>query len=181
MCGEVIGWVVTVLVVLRPNFWGTIERVAQRIGGTLIGGIIALGISLIIREREILFLALAFLAFACFSVRPLDYGVFTLVLTPLFMVLLDLANPGNWEINVVRIEDTLIGGLLALGGSYLLFPIWERELLPVQLARSISALREYFDKIIDLYRARPRFSRRRTVSRTGRIRERNLRTIEKSG
>jgi uncharacterized membrane protein YccC len=143
--------VVTVLVVLRPNFGGTIERVAQRIGGTLIGGIIALGISLIIREREILFLALGFLAFASFSVRPLGYGVFTLVLTPLFMVLLDLASPGSWEINLIRIEDTLIGGVLALGGSYLLFPIWERELLPVQLARSISALKEYFDKIVDLY------------------------------
>jgi uncharacterized membrane protein YccC len=57
------------------------------------------------------------------STGRFGYGVFTLAITPLFMVLLNLAGPADWTINLVRIADTLIGGILALGGSYLLFPI----------------------------------------------------------
>jgi uncharacterized membrane protein YccC len=142
--------VVTVLVVLKPNFGGTIERVIQRIGGTIMGGLIALLVALWIREREGLFVCVALLAFVSFSVRQFGYGIFTLALTPLFLVLLDLANPGDWTVNLIRIQDTLIGGLLAFGGS-LLFPIWERELLPMQLSRTISTLREYFDRVMMLY------------------------------
>jgi uncharacterized membrane protein YccC len=136
---------------IKPNFGGTIERVIQRIGGTVAGAVIALPIGLLVRDREILFLCLAFRAFVSFSVRRFGYGVFTLAITPLFMVLLNLAGPADWTINLVRIADTLIGGILALGGSYLLFPIWERELLPSQLVRTISALKEYLDKVMGLY------------------------------
>src|SRR5262249_49952420 len=70
--------VVTVLVVLKPNFGGTIERVIQRIGGTIVGGLVALLIALWIREREGLFVCVALLAFVSFSVRQFGYDIFTL-------------------------------------------------------------------------------------------------------
>jgi uncharacterized membrane protein YccC len=143
--------VVTVLIVLKPNFGGTIERVIQRIGGTIIGGVIAMLISVFIRDKSMLFLCVALLAFTSFSIRSFGYGYFTLVLTPLFMVLLDLANPGTWEVSLYRILDTLVGGVLALIGGYTLFPIWERERLPLQLGRTLLALREYFDNITGAY------------------------------
>jgi uncharacterized membrane protein YccC len=143
--------VVTVLVVLKPNFGGTIERVIQRIVGTLIGGVIAMLISIYIRDETILFLCVALLAFISFAIRSFGYGFFTLVLTPLFMVLLDLVNPGDWKVSLSRILDTLVGGGLALIGGYTLFPIWEREQLPLQLARTLLALKEYFDKVTGVY------------------------------
>jgi uncharacterized membrane protein YccC len=143
--------VVTVLVVLKPNFGGTIERVIQRTVGTLIGGVIAMLISLYVREETILFLCVALLAFISFAIRPFGYGFFTLVLTPLFMVLLDLVNPGDWKVSLSRILDTVVGGGLALIGGYTLFPIWEREQLPLQLARTLLALKEYFDKVTGVY------------------------------
>jgi uncharacterized membrane protein YccC len=61
--------VVTVLVVLKPNFGGTIERVMQRIVGTIVGGVIAMLITLSIRDERILFLYIALLAFTSFSIR----------------------------------------------------------------------------------------------------------------
>jgi uncharacterized membrane protein YccC len=143
--------VVTVLIVLKPNFGGTIERVIQRIGGTIVGGVIAMLITIFIQDQMMLFLCVALLAFTSFSIRSLGYGYFTLVLTPLFMVLLDLASPGNWEVSLFRILDTLVGGILALIGGYTLFPIWERERLPLQLARTLSALRDYFDNVTGAY------------------------------
>jgi uncharacterized membrane protein YccC len=74
-----------------------------------------------------------------------------LVVTPLFMVLLDLANPGDWEVSLFRILDTFVGGVLALIGGYTLFPVWEREQLPLQLARTLLAVKEYFDKVAGAY------------------------------
>jgi uncharacterized membrane protein YccC len=67
------------------------------------------------------------------------------------MVLLDLANPGDWKVSLSRILDTLAGGVLALIGGYTLFPVWERERLPLQLARTLLAIREYFDKATEAY------------------------------
>jgi uncharacterized membrane protein YccC len=143
--------VVTVLVVLKPNFGGTIERVIQRIVGTIVGGVIAMLISIFLRDEGMLFFGVALLAFMSFSIRSFGYGFFTLVVTPLFMVLLDLANPGDWAVSLFRILDTLIGGMLALIGGYTLFPIWERERLPLQLARTLLAVRAYFDTVAGVY------------------------------
>jgi uncharacterized membrane protein YccC len=143
--------VVTVLVVLKPNFGGTIERVIQRIAGTIVGGVIAMIITIFIADQTMLFLCVAVLAFISFSIRSFGYGFFTLVMTPLFMVLLDLANPGDWKVSLFRILDTLAGGVLALIGGYTLFPVWERERLPLQLARTLLAIREYFDKATEAY------------------------------
>jgi uncharacterized membrane protein YccC len=44
-----------------------------------------------------------------------------------------------------------VGGILALIGGYTLFPIWERERLPLQLARTLFAIREYFDRATGAY------------------------------
>jgi uncharacterized membrane protein YccC len=143
--------VVTVLVVLKPNFGGTIERVIQRIAGTIVGGVIAMLITIFIPDQATLFLCVAVLAFISFSIRSFGYGLFTLVMTPLFMVLLDLASPGDWKVSLFRILDTFAGGVLALIGGYTLFPLWERERLPLQLARTLLAIREYFDKATEAY------------------------------
>jgi uncharacterized membrane protein YccC len=143
--------VVTVLVVLKPNFGGTIERVIQRIAGTIVGGVIALLINIFVRDERMLFLCIALLAFTSFSIRAFGFGFFTLVVTPLFMVLMDLANPSDWAVSLFRILDTLIGGILALIGGYALFPIWERQRLPSQLARTLIALKEYFDDVTGAY------------------------------
>ena len=108
-------------------------------------------ITIFIPSQTMLFLGVALLAFISFSIRSFGYGFFTLVLTPLFMVLLDLANPGDWKVSLFRILDTLVGGILALIGGYTLFPIWERERLPLQLARTLLAIREYFGQATGAY------------------------------
>jgi uncharacterized membrane protein YccC len=54
-------------------------------------------------------------------------------------------------VSLFRIMDTLVGGLLGLLGGYTLFPIWEREQLPLQLARTLLALKGYFDMVADGY------------------------------
>ena len=73
-------------------------------------------------------------------------------LTPFIVLLLDTVQPGDWEVAAVRSLDTVIGGLLALFAGYLLWPSWERERLPEQLARTIAANRDYFLGVVAGYR-----------------------------
>jgi uncharacterized membrane protein YccC len=87
-----------------------------------------------------------------FSLMARNYGLGVLFLTPFIVLLLNTALPGDWEVAAVRSFDTVIGGLLALLAGYLLWPSWERERLPEQLARTIAANRDYFLSVVGGYR-----------------------------
>ncbi|WP_338022921.1 FUSC family protein [Argonema galeatum] len=88
---------------------------------------------------------------AAMSVRPLSYGIFITLLTPVVILLLNVTSKGGWEIGALRIVDSLIGGTLALLGSYLLFPSWERQQLPAQLETTILANLAYFQQVVASY------------------------------
>jgi uncharacterized membrane protein YccC len=85
------------------------------------------------------------------SVRSLSYGIFITLLTPVVILLLNVTSKGGWEIGALRIVDSLIGGTLALLGSYLLFPSWERQQLPAQLQTTIRANLAYFQEVAASY------------------------------
>ncbi|QDL08517.1 hypothetical protein DP113_11915 [Brasilonema octagenarum UFV-E1] len=145
-------WItLTALVALKPNYGGTSETTVQRVIGTILGGII--GIILILLVKNSLAIALCFLllVFTAMSVRPLSYSIFTILLTPAIILLLNLISAGGWQVGVLRIVDSLVGGVLALLGSYLLFPRWERHQLPAQLEKTIRANLAYFQQVIANY------------------------------
>ena len=145
-------WVpLSVLVILKPNFGGTFQRAVQRIGGTILGGVVAIALTSLIQNAWILLLFLALLVFVAFAVKPLNYGVFVIVVTPLILVLVHITHTGDWRLSIWRILNTLIGGGLALVGGYLLFPSWERCRLPAQLAKTIRADLAYFQRVITAY------------------------------
>jgi uncharacterized membrane protein YccC len=128
-------WIaVAILFILKPNFGGTLQRAVLRLTGTVLGGLIAAALSLTIQEDVTLIAILPVLAFVALSVRPINYGLYTLALTPMIMVMLDVGHTANWETSFLRVLHTFVGGILAVGGGYLLFPIWERQKLPGELA-----------------------------------------------
>jgi uncharacterized membrane protein YccC len=145
-------WItLTALVALKPNFGGTSETTVQRVIGTVLGGI--MGIILILLVKNPLAIAVCFLllVFVAMAVRLLSYSIFIILLTPAIILLLNLINAGGWEVGVLRIFDSFLGGALALLGSYLLFPRWERQQLPAQLEKTIRANLAYFQQVIANY------------------------------
>ena len=145
-------WVpLSVLVVLKPDYGGTISRAIQRVIGTIVGGLIAAGLAAGVRESEFQGFLIGGLAFAAFSVKPLNFGIYTIALTPLFMVMLNLLDKGDWQVTLLRIADTAIGGGLCLLGGYILLPDWERVRLPAQIAKAIRANLAYFQQVMALY------------------------------
>src|SRR5260370_30498361 len=80
---------------------------------------------------------LPLLSFAALSVRPINYGLYTLALTPMIMVMLDVGHTANWETSFLRVLHTFIGGILAVVGGDLFFPIWGKEKLPWEKAAGL--------------------------------------------
>ena len=76
------------------------------------------------------------------------YGLGVTFLTPLIVLLLATSVGSPWLDTVHRIIDTTAGAALALAAGYLLWPQWERERVPDQLARAIRANRNYMSLIM---------------------------------
>ncbi len=145
-------WVtLTALIALKPDFGGTFKVTQQRVLGTCIGGLIGIVLVMLIHNAVVVTLAILLLMFAAMSLRHLSYSLFLTLLTPVIILLLNAIGSGTWEVGISRITDSLIGGALALLGSYLLFPSWERQQLPAQLAQTIRANLAYFQAAIALY------------------------------
>jgi uncharacterized membrane protein YccC len=142
-------WItVTILFILKPNFGGTLQRAVLRLTGTILGGLIAAAFSLTVQEPVILMAFLPVLAFAAFSVRPINYGLYTLALTPMIMVMLDVGSSANWETSLLRVLHTFVGGILAVLAGYLLFPVWEKDKLPAQIADAAKRSADFLRAIV---------------------------------
>ncbi|WP_319423604.1 FUSC family protein [Pleurocapsa sp. FMAR1] len=145
-------WItLTAMIALKPNFGGTFQRTVQRVLGTVVGGMIGISLALAIHNPLEIALTILLLMFTAVSLRSLSYSLFITLLTPIIILLLNTFGVGNWQLGIARIADSLIGGLLALLGSYLLFPSWERQRLPAQLEQTIRANLAYFQVAIDEY------------------------------
>ncbi|MFY9985411.1 MAG: FUSC family protein [Chthoniobacterales bacterium] len=130
-------WIpMTVVVVLKPNFGGTLHKAIQRITGTVAGAVLAAILLLCVHDSGWLLLILAVLSFATMALRWANYVAFSFALTPMIMVMLDLAHPGTATDSFLRLVHTIIGGALAIVCGYLFFPVWERNKLPGQLAKA---------------------------------------------
>ena len=145
-------WVtLTALIALKPSFGGTFQITMQRVLGTFIGGIIGIGLVMLTHNAVVITLMILLLMFAAMALRPLSYSLFLTLLTPVIILLLNAIGSGNWEVGIFRLTDSLIGGALALLGSYWLFPSWERQQLPAQLEQTIRANLAYFQAAIAPY------------------------------
>ncbi|MDZ8051090.1 MAG: FUSC family protein [Aulosira sp. ZfuVER01] len=145
-------WVtLTAVVALKPNFGGTSQTTIQRVLGTFLGGIIGITLVVLIKNPLAIAVCILLLMFTAMSVRSLSYSIFIILQTPVIILLLNVISTGGWKIGVLRIVDSLAGGLLALLGSYLLFPSWERQQLPTQLEKTMRANLVYFQQVIANY------------------------------
>jgi uncharacterized membrane protein YccC len=153
-------WItVTIAIVLQPDLGGTLRRALQRLAGTMVGALAATLVAPL-AQRPVVFAALLFpLAAMAIALRPLNYGLFSALVTPVFLLMAESLS-GDWHLTAVRIGNTLLGGGLALAGGFLLWPTREAAHLPAQLSNLLDALREYAATIrtgVDENAARRRF------------------------
>jgi uncharacterized membrane protein YccC len=81
------------------------------------------------------------------TLLPLNYAAFSAFLTPTFVLLAE-ANAGDWHLAGLRIVNTVLGGALAVAGTWILWPSPEAERLPEYLAEMLQAMRGYLATVI---------------------------------
>ena len=144
-------WVpLTILVVLRPDFGGTFQRSLMRVLGTLVGLLLA---SVLVHyvlgsatPALIVLLALYFCGMRMSG--PTNLGLSAVCVAGLVVVLLSLAGFPAHTTVVDRSIDTAVGGAIALLAA-LLWPSWERGLVPQRLVGLLTAYRNYLQMMVD--------------------------------
>ena len=158
-------WIpLTAAIVLKPDFQTTFVRGFARIGGTILGAIIATLVLAALRNNASLEVAGILLAtgIAYLTFFP-NYAIFTVAITSFVVLVLHMRGlPGTTTIDA-RLLDTLGGGALAMVG-YLVLPSWERQRTRALLADLIEAQRDVAAAILDAY-AKPSPDRKRAIAR----------------
>ncbi|KQP93202.1 cyclic nucleotide-binding protein [Methylobacterium sp. Leaf113] len=132
---------ITVVLTMQPFYAATWQRALERIGGTVLGGLIGAALAGVATTP----LALAALVFPLsivgFAARQVSYGVFIACLTPLVVLLVEVIEPGHgsWEVVGMRALLTLLGGAIAVASALVLWPIWEPDQVRLELRKAVRA------------------------------------------
>ncbi len=139
-------WVLlTVAVVLKPDFGSVFSRAVQRGAGTLLGVLLGSALLAVLPRGAPVLLALAVFAAVLPWARNANFGLFSVFQTPLVIMLLDLAAPSPSDLVGPRLVDTLIGCAIVLVFGYLLWPQTWRAPLDDALRGAATALDRFVE------------------------------------
>jgi uncharacterized membrane protein YccC len=156
-------WVLlTVAIVLKPDFGSVFTRAVQRAGGTLLGVLIGSGLLALLPRQPIVLLAMALFAATLPWARAANFGLFAVFQTPVIILMLDLALPTSTGLVAARLLDTLLGCAIVLVFGYLLWPQTWRAPLDDALRDAVLALDAFVDVAFTGGDADRRRARRRT-------------------
>ncbi|CAG2152695.1 FUSC family protein [Cupriavidus plantarum] len=143
-------WILlTIVVILKPNFSMTKQRYNDRLIGTLIGCIISVVILRFVHDPLLLLgvLFLALVASATFVTIKYRYTAIAACVQVLIQI--NLLAPGSQTVVVERLIDTVIGGVVASIFSFVL-PSWEYRAIPKLVESVLQANRRYIAATRDL-------------------------------
>ncbi|OAB78643.1 FUSC family protein [Cochleicola gelatinilyticus] len=148
-------WILlTIVVIMRPNYGLTKERSKDRIVGTLIGAVIAIGIVLV-TQNTIIYSVLAIISLTmAFALIQQNYKSGAAFITLNIIFVYSLINPDALEVIQYRVIDTVLGAGIAVIANYTLWPSWEalnmKHVLLTMLQRNteylIATQKLYHDK-----------------------------------
>jgi uncharacterized membrane protein YccC len=141
----------TAIVTLQPFVGATWRRALERVGGSVLGGVIAAVAGLAITRPIFITILIFPLSVATLALRGVNYTLFVLFLTPLFVLIAELFQTGgvaDWNLAGLRALDSTIGGGLGLAAGFLLWPAWEAPLLPPSLANAVRGNRDYLAAVL---------------------------------
>ena len=140
-------WIsITAIVVLQPYMVETWRRTFDRIAGSVLGGLIAAWLMQLVSVPLEMALLIFPLSVFAFTLRGVSYALFMLCMTPLVVLIAELFQTGgigDAQLAGLRAFDSILGGLLGLLSSFLLWPSWETPQLPRQTADAVRAHRDY--------------------------------------
>lgn len=145
-------WIImTIIIILKPAFSLTKQKNADRLLGTIGGGILGLLLLYFVHDKVILFGLLVFFMLGTYTYKTLNYIVMVIFLTPYILILFHFLGLGALNVAGERLLDTAIGSILAALGSYFLFPVWESSQLQTYMANVLKANIHFMENLRELF------------------------------
>lgn len=145
-------WILlTLIVIMRPNYGLTKERSKDRIIGTLIGAVVAIGIVLLTHNVTIYAILAIISLTLSFSLIQQNYKSAAALITINIVFVYSLINPDAFQVIQYRVIDTLIGASIAVIANYTLWPSWEALNLKSVLVDALDKNRKYLLATQELY------------------------------
>lgn len=139
----------TIVLVLKQEFATTFARGLLRIGGTILGLLLATGLFHFLAPGIAMKVILVgVFVFLLRWAGTANYGVFTIAVSALIVVMVAFTGVSPKAVILVRGEMTCLGGVIALA-AYLAWPTWERTQVAQLLAQMLEAYRAYFHAVAD--------------------------------
>lgn len=143
-------WILlTIVVILKPNFSMTKQRYNDRLIGTLIGCIISVAVLRWIHNPLVL-LGVLYVALVCSAAfSTIKYRYTAIAACVQVLIQINLLLPGSQTVVGERLVDTVIGGIIASIFSFVL-PSWEYRAIPRLVENVLQANRKYISATRDL-------------------------------
>jgi uncharacterized membrane protein YccC len=133
-------WVtITVLIILQPFAGATLIKTLQRVVGTVTGALLTASLVALVHDPRGLLVIVFVFAAVCVAFLRVNYLIYSIFLTPTFVLLAEMS-AGDWHLAQLRALNTIIGGVLGLAGSWLLWPTPERDRFPELAAAALRAI-----------------------------------------
>jgi len=142
-------WVVlTVGIILKPDFGSVFARAVQRGVGTMVGAVLGAVILALVPYGPWLLLPFGVLAALLPYGKVRNWGLQATFLTPLVVLLIDLLDVGGWHLALARLVDTALAALIVLVVGYAPWPTAWQAHLPGQFAETLRAVSDYIDEAL---------------------------------
>lgn len=142
----------TMLIVLQPDFGSTRQKAAERVLGTLVGGVIASSLLWLHPPLAVVLTAVAITIFLFGFFLKRSYGIAVVFITLMVVLVTESYHPVTIAFTLERMGATLTGGLLALSAAWIFWPTWERSRFPAIFSKALGAARELLDGMIERLR-----------------------------
>ena len=140
-------WVVlTVAIVLKPDYGSVFARALQRGIGTIVGAFLGAAILAVVPYGLWLLVPFGVLAALLPYGKARNFGLSATFLTPLVVLLIDLENKTGWRLAADRLIDTLLACAVVLVLGYAVWPSTWHAHLPGQFADSLRAMCDYMEE-----------------------------------
>ncbi|GII53688.1 hypothetical protein Pth03_20770 [Planotetraspora thailandica] len=130
--------VIAVLVTLQPTYGETRARMWARIGGSTAGGLVTAGILHFAPGQAWLVLLIGVSAALAFGMASVHQAYWSTFMTMCVLLLIDFQLPGGTAVVESRIVLTIVGGLIAIACTRLLWPRGETVRLADRVAHMLS-------------------------------------------
>lgn len=145
-------WVLlTIIVILRPNYGLTKNRAKDRIFGTIVGGVIAFGMIFLIRNVYAYGVMGVVSLIIAISMLQKNFKASAIFVTLSVVFIYAILSADVLGVIKFRIVDTLVGAALSYAAILWLWPTWEFVEINESIEKSVRANRGFLRKITDFY------------------------------